>query len=64
MLDEATKRALAVKFQIDPRSIAKEDQHPGSVRGMAGQRAHQALIDAGRRAPGPRPATGSPSETT
>ena len=44
-----------VNFQIDPRSVAKEDRRPGSVRGMAGQRAHEALIDAGRRPPGPRP---------
>lgn len=44
-LDTATLRALAVKHLVDPRSIAKEYEEPGSVKGMAGARARAALAD-------------------
>jgi hypothetical protein len=45
-LDEATKRELAVKASCDPRTIDKEfrGEH---VRGLAGQRARRALLEAG-----------------
>lgn len=45
-LSRATLLSLAGKHQVDPRSIAKESRQPGSVRGMAGDRARAALRDA------------------
>jgi hypothetical protein len=37
-LDTPTLRELSVRFQVDPRSIKRERDAPGSVKGMAGQR--------------------------
>ena len=42
-LDTPTLRELSVRFQVDPRSIKREREEPGSVRGMAGHRARAAL---------------------
>jgi hypothetical protein len=42
-IDTATLRHLAVTFQVDPRSIKRERDAPGCVRGMAGHRARAAL---------------------
>ncbi len=44
-------RRLAVAFDVDPRSIAKEQLQPGSVRGVAGERARAAIAEL-RRTPG------------
>lgn len=41
--DAATLRRLAVAHDIDPRSILRELREPGSVRGMAGDRAREAI---------------------
>jgi hypothetical protein len=41
--DAATIRRLAVAHSVDPRSIARELREPGSVRGMAGERAREAV---------------------
>lgn len=41
--DAATVRRLAVAHDIDPRSILRELREPGSVRGMAGERAREAV---------------------
>lgn len=38
-------RALSVRYHVDPRSISKERERPGSVTGMAGERAREALRD-------------------
>ena len=46
-LDTPTLRELSVRFQVDPRSIKRERDQPGSVRGMAGRRARAALAAAG-----------------
>jgi hypothetical protein len=46
-LDTPTIRELAVEFQVDPRSIKRERDNPGSVRGMAGHRARRALASLG-----------------
>jgi hypothetical protein len=45
-IDAATKRRLAVKYSLDPRTIDKEGRQPGSVRGLPGERARQALAEA------------------
>jgi hypothetical protein len=42
-LDTATLRRLSVEYQVDPRSIRREHDCPGSVRGMAGHRARAAV---------------------
>lgn len=50
-LDKATIRALAVRASCDPRTIARViEGRP--VRGLAGQRALAAIIDAGVMPPG------------
>lgn len=41
--DAATLRRLAVRAEADPRSVKKEILHPGSVRGMSGQRIRRVL---------------------
>lgn len=38
-------RVLAVKYEVDPRSLIKEWDAPGSVRGMSGERARKALAE-------------------
>ena len=43
MFSRAALLAAAGKFQVDPRSIEKEAEQPGSVKGMAGDRARAAL---------------------
>ncbi len=57
-IDLPTARRLAVAGSVDPRSIRKEYACPGSVVGMAGERARKALTEAGfLRAPSePKPA--------
>lgn len=40
--DTASLRRLAVEFGVDPRSILRELREPGSVKGMAGERARAA----------------------
>jgi hypothetical protein len=42
-MDLYALRKLALDYQVDPRSIKKEQAQPGSVRGMAGHRARAAL---------------------
>jgi len=44
-LDTATLRRLSVKYSVDPRTIRRELAKPGSVQGMAGERARAALRD-------------------
>jgi hypothetical protein len=39
----ATLRRLAVVHGVDPRSILRELREPGGVKGMAGERARQAV---------------------
>jgi carbamoylphosphate synthase small subunit len=39
----ATLRRLAAVHDVDPRSILRELREPGSVRGMAGERARKAV---------------------
>jgi|HubBroStandDraft_2_1064218.scaffolds.fasta_scaffold359949_2 hypothetical protein len=39
----ATLRRLSVAHDVDPRSILRELREPGSVRGMAGERARNAV---------------------
>lgn len=36
-------RTLAVEFQIDPRTILREWDSPGSGRGLSAQRAKEAI---------------------
>lgn len=38
-------RALAVKYNLDPRTILKEFRSYGTVKGMAGVRARKACAD-------------------
>ena len=45
-IPRATILALAGKYQVDPRSLVKEERAPGSVTGMAGDRARAALREA------------------
>lgn len=47
VMDEALSRELAVRAQVDPRSIRREYAQPGSVRGMSGRRAREVLVEAG-----------------
>lgn len=54
-LDEATRRELAVKGEVDPRSIEKVLRGE-RVRGMAGRRARRVLEEAGFSVPEPRAA--------
>ena len=42
-LDTATIRRLSVAADVDPRTLRRELLEPGSVTGMAGERARQAL---------------------
>jgi carbamoylphosphate synthase small subunit len=42
-LSAATLRRLSAAHDVDPRSILRELREPGSVRGMAGERARKAL---------------------
>ena len=42
-LPAATLRRLSAAHDVDPRSILRELREPGSVRGMAGERARKAL---------------------
>lgn len=51
-LDEATRRALAVKASCDPRTIDKVARG-APVRGLAGHRARAALEEAGIEVPRP-----------
>jgi hypothetical protein len=44
-IPSALARELAARHQIDPRSLAREAAVPGSVRGMAGDRARAALAE-------------------
>lgn len=46
MVDEATRRELAVKASVHPRTIAKALRGE-PIRGLAGHRARQVLRDAG-----------------
>ena len=39
----STLRRLSAAHDVDPRSILRELREPGSVRGMAGERARKAL---------------------
>jgi len=39
----ATLRRLSATHDVDPRSILRELREPGSVRGMAGERARKAV---------------------
>jgi len=39
----ATLRRLSAAHDVDPRSILRELREPGSVRGMAGERARKAV---------------------
>lgn len=48
--DAATIRALAVRADVDPRTILKELKGR-RARGMAGQRARRVLAEAGLLAP-------------
>lgn len=41
--DWATLRRLAVEHEIDERTLAKEFEEPGSVRGFTGDRARRAV---------------------
>jgi hypothetical protein len=50
-LPTALARELAVKYQVDPRSIQREHRSPGTVRGMAGDRARAALRSVGLSPP-------------
>jgi hypothetical protein len=43
--DASTLRRLAVRHGVDPRSIQRELSAPGSVRGMAGERARAAVTE-------------------
>jgi hypothetical protein len=43
VIPAATLRKLAVSYDLDPRSIVRELRKPGSVRGMAGERARRAV---------------------
>ena len=45
-LTEGQRRALAVKASCDPRTVEKVLRGE-PVRGIAGERAHAALVDAG-----------------
>lgn len=42
-LDAALLREIAVESQTDPRSVRKEYERPGSVRGMPGRRIRTAF---------------------
>lgn len=44
-MDWPTLRRLAVKYQLDPRTIRKEEREPNSVKGMAGSRARAAVAE-------------------
>ena len=48
-------RRLAVTYDLDPRSIVREFREPGSVRGMAGERARRALREYLASSEGKRP---------
>ncbi len=50
IVDTATLRRLAVESGSDPRSVAKELQKPGSVRGEAHRRIDRVLVANGLRA--------------
>jgi hypothetical protein len=43
--DANTLRRLAVKYGVDPRSIRREWDEARSVRGMAGERARDAVAE-------------------
>ncbi|HEY6357725.1 MAG TPA: hypothetical protein VIX35_05750 [Vicinamibacterales bacterium] len=43
-ISTATLRRLSAAHDVDPRSILRELREPGSVRGMAGERARRAVI--------------------
>ena len=45
-IDEANARRLAVRADVDPKTIRKV-LRGDKVRGMAGERARKALVDAG-----------------
>lgn len=45
-IDEATARRLAVKADVDPKTI-KKLVAGGAVRGMAGERGRKVLVEAG-----------------
>lgn len=62
-LDEAVRRELAVKAEVDPRTIEKALRGE-PVRGMAGRRARRALRDAGFVVPEPPPRRSHPAVTT
>jgi hypothetical protein len=42
-LDYPTSRRLGADFDLDPRTPRREAEHPGSVKGLAGDRARRAL---------------------
>jgi hypothetical protein len=42
-IPSATLRRLSAAHDVDPRSILRELREPGSVRGMAGERARRAV---------------------
>jgi hypothetical protein len=49
-------RRLSVAHDVDPRTILRELREPGSVRGMAGERARRALSSYQARTAPPPPA--------
>lgn len=59
-LDEATRRVLAVRAEVDPRTIEKVLRGE-PVRGMAGHRARKTLENAGYSLPGIAPGNGGRS---
>ncbi len=52
-LTRETLYILAGRFHVDPRSIRKESERPGSVSGSAGERARAALRAALANTPTP-----------
>jgi hypothetical protein len=43
--DASLLRRLAVEHSVDPRTIVRELDQPGSVRGLAGERARRAVAE-------------------
>jgi hypothetical protein len=50
-LDILTARRIALQLRCDPRTVAREWRHPGSVRGMLGELLRPALAELRARPP-------------
>jgi len=58
--DPQAVRRVAVSAIVDPRSVRRELEQPGSVRGMAGHRIRRAIAEHSATPPEPSAPTETP----